>query len=97
MERTNMLEEDIVTVTLSRELWPSRASQVEGVIAEVHVSPGDTVGEGDILVEVEVEKAILAIESPVAGIVSRVHVTKGEKVRPGQPLVDIAPVRKLSV
>ena len=77
----------IVPVVLPVELWPTRASSVEGVVASVNVSPGDTVRAGDVVVEVEVEKAILAVESPYDGRVAKVLVSRGQKVRPGDPLI----------
>ncbi len=70
------------------DLWPSR-DDWEGVVAVVHVRPGDMVNEGDVLVELEIEKAIVEVESPVKGIIVEVHVSPGDKIVPGAPLVSI--------
>ena len=80
--------ESVYTVRVPGDLWPSRGDW-EGVVVEVHVSPGDRVVEGQVLVEVEIEKAVLEIESPVAGRVVGVHVSRGDRVAPGDPLVDL--------
>lgn len=80
--------ESVYTVRVPGDLWPSR-SDWEGVVVEVHVSPGDRVLEGQVLAEVEIEKAVLEIESPVSGRVVAVHVRPGDRVEPGSPLVDL--------
>ena len=74
-------------VTVRFELWSGKP--VTGRVVEVHVSPGDSVSPGDTLVEVEVDKAVILVESHVAGRVAEVHVSQGDTVRPGDPLVSI--------
>ncbi len=83
-----MSSDDLVVV--KADLWPSR-SDWEGVVASVNVAPGDGVREGDVLVEVEVEKAIIEVESPVNGVVEEVYVSRGDRVTRGMPLVAIRP------
>ncbi len=74
-------------VTVSFDLWSGRS--VEGRIVSVHVAPGDAVSPGDTLVEVEVDKAVIMVESHVGGRVVEVYVAPGDTVRPGDPLVSI--------
>ena len=76
-----------VVVSLPRELWSTR--NVEVIVVAVHVRPGDVVREGQVLVEVEGDKAVIEIESHVSGRVAEVYVKPGDKVSPGQPLVAI--------
>lgn len=52
-------------------------------------NPGDLVEEDDDVVEVETEKAILAISSPVAGIVSGVECRVGDMADVGSVLLTI--------
>ncbi len=78
-------------VKIPEELWGTRKEDAVGTVVDVYVSPGDIVREGDILVDIEVEKAILAIESPVTGTVIEVHVKKNDKVIPGSKLVTLEP------
>ena len=44
---------------------------------------------GDRLVDVEIEKAILTIESDVDGLVKSIYVSKGDEVYPGSKLLEI--------
>ena len=62
----------------------------EGTVAALHVTPGATVAPGDVLLELETDKATLEIESPVAGYVKRLLVRQGDAVDPGQAIAEIA-------
>ena len=79
----------IKTITFPEELWPSRRDTVEGKVVELHVRPGDTVGEGDLVAEVEVDKAIIEVESPYNGTVVRVYTAPGSAIKPGDPIADV--------
>jgi pyruvate dehydrogenase E2 component (dihydrolipoamide acetyltransferase) len=59
----------------------------EGEIVEVFVKPGDTVAEGDPLLEVETDKAVTEIPSPHTGAVVEVRVSAGDTVHVGDVLV----------
>jgi pyruvate dehydrogenase E2 component (dihydrolipoamide acetyltransferase) len=59
----------------------------EGEIVEVFVAPGDSVKEGDPLMEVETDKAVTAIPSPATGRVAEVRVKAGDVVHVGDVLV----------
>lgn len=50
----------------------------EGRIANWQVSEGDSVGKGDILFEIETEKAAVEVEAEVAGTVHHISVQDGE-------------------
>ncbi len=78
-------------VIVRADFWPSR-SDWSGVVVDVYVSLGDRVGAGDVVLELEVEKAVIEVESPVDGVVVGVHVSKGDSVRAGDPLVSIKPL-----
>jgi pyruvate/2-oxoglutarate dehydrogenase complex dihydrolipoamide acyltransferase (E2) component len=75
-----------LTVSVPETLW-GRRTRWKGRVVAVHVGPGDTVKPGDPLVEVEVDKAVVVIESPYRGRVARVLVSEGDSVGPGSPLV----------
>lgn len=55
----------------------------EGEIMAVHVSPGQTVNEDDIIFEVETDKAAVEIPSPYTGVVSEILVAVGDTVKVG--------------
>jgi pyruvate dehydrogenase E2 component (dihydrolipoamide acetyltransferase) len=58
-------------------------------IAAVHVKEGDIVQAGQIVLEVETEKAVAEIPSPQAGRVEKILVKQGDTVKIGQPLLTI--------
>lgn len=59
----------------------------EGEVLAVHVSVGRKVEEGDIILEVETDKAAVEIPSPFSGTVSDVRVRPGDIVRVGDVLI----------
>lgn len=61
-------------------------SPMPGNILKVHVNPGQTVSEGDILFTLEAMKMENEIVAPKNGTVSQVLVTKGATVETGTPL-----------
>ena len=58
-------------------------------IAAVHVHEGDMVEAGQIVLEVETEKAVAEIPSPQAGRIAKVLVKQGQTVKIGEPLLTI--------
>jgi biotin carboxyl carrier protein len=63
---------------------------IPGVVAEVRVSAGSEVRQGDTLMVLEAMKMLNRIQSPLDGTVKTVHAAAGEKVAKGQMLIEIA-------
>jgi len=62
-------------------VMPKLGNSVESsIIIEWKKKPGDTVSEGDILVEIETDKATLEVESPAAGTLLDVFYEEGDDV-----------------
>jgi pyruvate dehydrogenase E2 component (dihydrolipoamide acetyltransferase) len=59
----------------------------EGEILAVRVAVGQEVAEGDIILEVETDKAAVEIPSPYSGKVVEILVTPGDTVKVGQVLL----------
>jgi pyruvate dehydrogenase E2 component (dihydrolipoamide acetyltransferase) len=59
----------------------------EGEVLAVHVSAGQPVKEGDIILEVETDKAAVEIPSPFTGVVREVLVRPGDSVEVGAVLM----------
>src|SRR5947209_17619125 len=55
-----------------------------GDVLDVKVAPGDTVAQGQTLLEVEAEKSTVEVPSPVAGKVTEVRAKKGQRIEVGQ-------------
>ncbi|WP_344457315.1 biotin/lipoyl-containing protein, partial [Actinomadura kijaniata] len=58
----------------------------EGVIAAWHKKPGDEVAVGDVLCDIETDKAVMEYEAYEAGTLTEVLVAEGETARIGQPI-----------
>ena len=58
-------------------------------VAEVLVAAGDTIKAGQVVLEVETEKAVAQVECPHAGTVAKVHVQVGDTVPIGSLLLTI--------
>ena len=58
----------------------------EGRLVEWKKNEGDTVAQGDVLAEVETDKAVVEIESPASGILAEIHARDGATVAMGSPI-----------
>src|SRR2546428_8944051 len=59
----------------------------EAEILDVLVSQGDAVREGEIVLQIETDKAVIEVPSPFTGTVAEMRVTKGDGVRVGAVLM----------
>jgi pyruvate dehydrogenase E2 component (dihydrolipoamide acetyltransferase) len=59
----------------------------EGTVVECKAAPGSHVKSGDVLFEIETDKASVELESPADGYVKQVLVTVGQNYRVGTPLL----------
>jgi pyruvate dehydrogenase E2 component (dihydrolipoamide acetyltransferase) len=59
----------------------------EGEVLSVRVAVGDKVKEGDIILEVETDKAAVEIPSPYTGVVEQILVKPGDTVKVGQVML----------
>ncbi|MCA9081890.1 MAG: hypothetical protein KDA58_15120, partial [Planctomycetaceae bacterium] len=58
----------------------------EADIAEILVAVGDTVEPGQIVMELETEKAVMELPIEIGGVIEKVLVSQGQTVPIGQPL-----------
>jgi pyruvate dehydrogenase E2 component (dihydrolipoamide acetyltransferase) len=56
----------------------------QGDLVRLMISPGAKVSEGQPVMELETDKAVIEVPSSVNGIVSEVNVKEGEKIKVGQ-------------
>ena len=56
----------------------------EGDLVRLMISPGAKVSEGQPVMELETDKAVVEVPSSVTGVVKEVHVKQGEKIKVGQ-------------
>src|SRR5690348_4887738 len=60
----------------------------EGTIAKVLIKAGDTVAEGQPVLELETDKAVLEVPSTVSGTVQNVNVKEGGKAKVGEVIFE---------
>jgi multifunctional 2-oxoglutarate metabolism enzyme len=73
-------------------LMPEMGESVtEGIVLEWHVSEGDSVEEGETMVEVSTDKVDAEVPAPASGTVSKIHVQTDEAIEVGKPLAEIDP------
>jgi biotin carboxyl carrier protein len=63
-------------------------SPMPATVVAVHVTPGQTVAEGDLLIVLEAMKMELPIRAPRDGVVKAVGFAKGDLVPPGVNLLE---------
>ncbi|MGE5747902.1 MAG: biotin/lipoyl-containing protein, partial [Solirubrobacterales bacterium] len=73
-------------------LMPEMGESVtEGTVLEWHVSEGDSVEEGQTMVEVSTDKVDAEVPAPASGTVTKILVQVDEDVDVGKPLAEIDP------
>lgn len=69
---------------------PALGEGIDGAtVVGVRVKPGDAVTTGQEVIDVETDKAAMAVPVETAGTVEAVHVKTGDKVRVGGPLLTL--------
>lgn len=63
---------------------------LEGTVAAWHKNIGDDIEKGDVLLDVETDKAATEIEAPASGVLSVINVEEGRTVDVGTVLATIA-------
>ena len=61
-----------------------------GVVVNIFVKEGDTVANGQPIIELENEKAVAAIPSTAAGKVEKIFIKNGDRISVGQKLIAVA-------
>ncbi|BHH83069.1 dihydrolipoamide acetyltransferase family protein [Desulforhopalus sp. 52FAK] len=62
----------------------------EAEILAIPVSIGQSIREGDLLIEVETDKAAVEIPSPITGVISTIHVEPGDMIEVGEVLISFS-------
>ncbi|QKG20948.1 dihydrolipoamide acetyltransferase family protein [Actinomadura verrucosospora] len=63
----------------------------EGVISSWQKQPGDEVAVGDVLVDIETDKAVMEYEAYEAGVLEKILVGEGETAAIGAPIAVVVP------
>ena len=66
---------------------PALGENIEqGDLVRLMVAPGATVSEGQAVMELETDKAVVEVPSSVSGVVKDVKVKEGDKIKVGQTI-----------
>lgn len=67
------------------------SSPIPGKVVSIHVSVGDSVEEGAVLIILEAMKMQNEVQAPISGIIAELNCETGDSIEANSPLVVIAP------
>src|SRR3954464_8240628 len=79
------------TATLQIEMPAMGESVTEGTVLEWHVAEGDSVEEGQTIVEVSTDKVDAEVPAPTSGVIATISAQPDETVQVGAVLATIKP------
>lgn len=69
---------------------PELGENIEsGDVVRVAVAPGEKVSEGQAVIELETDKAVIEVPSSISGVVKEINVKQGQKVKVGQVIFTV--------
>jgi multifunctional 2-oxoglutarate metabolism enzyme len=77
------------TATVQIAMPEMGESVTEGIVLEWHVAVGDTVSEGDTVVEVSTDKIDAEVPAPADGVITKLLAAVDDEVKVGQPLAEM--------
>src|SRR5919197_489443 len=92
LENVIQLERGMATKQTVQLLMPEMGESVtEGTVLEWHVSEGDSVEEGQTMVEVSTDKVDAEVPAPASGTITKLLVATDEVVQVDQALAEMTP------
>ncbi len=79
------------TATVQIQMPEMGESVTEGIVLEWHVAEGDTVEEGDTVVEVSTDKVDAEVPAPADGVITKLIAAVDDEVPVGAPLAEMEP------
>jgi pyruvate dehydrogenase E2 component (dihydrolipoamide acetyltransferase) len=71
---------------------PDLGENIEsGDVVSVLVKEGDAIQAQQDVIEIETDKAVIAVPSDVGGTVTKIHVARGQSIKPGQVILSLQP------
>jgi multifunctional 2-oxoglutarate metabolism enzyme len=77
------------TATVQIAMPEMGESVTEGIVLEWHVAEGDTVSEGDTVVEVSTDKVDAEVPAPMDGVITKIVAQVDDEVPVGAPLAEM--------
>jgi len=79
------MKNKIVEFKVPVDIWPRRRDW-RAKVSRWLKKEGDEINVGDVIVELEIEKAIMGLESPYKGKIIEIKAKEGDEVNPGDLL-----------
>src|SRR5215207_2460434 len=77
------------TATVQITMPEMGESVTEGIVLEWHVAEGDSVKEGDTVVEVSTDKVDAEVPAPMDGVITKLLVAVDDEVPVGAPMAEM--------
>src|SRR5215208_5278872 len=77
------------TATVQIAMPEMGESVTEGIVLEWHVAEGDSVNEGDTVVEVSTDKVDAEVPAPMDGVITKLLVAVDDEVPVGAPMAEM--------
>src|SRR6187397_569411 len=77
------------TATVQITMPEMGESVTEGIVLEWHVAEGDSVSEGDTVVEVSTDKVDAEVPAPMDGVITKLVAAVDDEVPVGAPLAEM--------
>ena len=78
----------MIELIITQDEWPTE-QQADGMVVEWTVATGDTVKQGQVILEIVVVKTTMEVPAPSTGVLREICVTKGKLFKPGTVLAQI--------
>ena len=78
----------MIELIITQDEWPTE-QQADGMVVEWTVSAGDTVKQGQVILEIVIVKTTMEVPAPSTGVLREICVTKGKLFKPGTVLARI--------
>jgi pyruvate/2-oxoglutarate dehydrogenase complex dihydrolipoamide acyltransferase (E2) component len=77
-------------VAVELKLEPVSEEMEYGTVARWLKAEGDTVTQGEVIVEIDAEKVLQEVEAPVDGVLQSIIAVEGDEIRVGSTIAVIA-------
>ncbi|MBS1254925.1 MAG: Dihydrolipoyllysine-residue acetyltransferase component of pyruvate dehydrogenase complex [Deltaproteobacteria bacterium] len=78
----------MIELSITQDEWPTE-QQADGMVVQWKASEGDTVEQGQVIVEIVIVKTTMEVPSPANGVIREICVTKDKLFKPGTVLARI--------
>ena len=78
----------MIELFISQDEWPTE-QQADGMVVDWTATVGDTVKQGQVILEIVIVKTTMEVPAPANGVLREICVTKGKLFNPGTVLARI--------